>query len=329
MKKKHVVEFPAGLSDVTLPYFIDGLKGEKTRYGMEFNNELGSGQINNIKLSSNLEVSLQKALFKGPVKFIQSPNQNKSYFAVSFCNSAEIGHKTQDLEKTFGAKSIEGVFFSNIKEIQEFSFPGNQNIHYVSFRFYGDFAATLPHSPYGDDELYKLINQQDNFVIYEHLRLEMTELMNDLEKLNPKDSIDLLSIKGKAYELLGCFFKTFYERKLSSQGPRLPKEDIEVAFKVKNEILSDLSQSPTINELAEKYGVSQSKLKQIFKQVFGNTIYQLYQGVRMEKAKKLLSTREYKVSQVGYELGYSNLSHFSEAFKKQFGILPTQYIESL
>lgn len=329
MKKNRVVKFPAGLSEVTLPFFIKGLNGTRTRYGMRFDNEIGNGQIDNIKLADSLEVSLQKAFFNKPVQFIQKPNQTKPYFAVSFCNSAEIGHKTKNEEKFFGAKSTDGVFFSNIRDIQEFSFPQNKNIHYISFRFYGDFASSLPHSPSQNDELYKLINQAGNFVIYEHLRLEMTNLMSDLEKLNPENSIELLSIKGKAYDLLGCFFTTFYERKLSSQGPQLPKEDIEIAFKVKDEILSDLSESPTINELALKYGVSQSKLKQIFKQVFGKTIYQLYQGVRMEKAKTLLSSKEYKVSQVGYELGYSNLSHFSEAFKKQFGVLPTQYIESL
>lgn len=43
---------------------------------------------------------------------------------------------------------------------------------------------------------------------------------------------------------------------------------------------------------------------------------------KMNLARQLLDTKIYSVSDVGYQLGYSNLSHFTEAFKKEFGINP-------
>jgi len=43
---------------------------------------------------------------------------------------------------------------------------------------------------------------------------------------------------------------------------------------------------------------------------------------RLEKAKEMLKTGNYSVKQVGYDIGFSNLSNFAKAFKKEFGILP-------
>jgi AraC-like DNA-binding protein len=43
----------------------------------------------------------------------------------------------------------------------------------------------------------------------------------------------------------------------------------------------------------------------------------------MQKARSLLLTGQYTVKEVGLQLGYTNLSNFSLAFKKEFGILPS------
>jgi len=58
----------------------------------------------------------------------------------------------------------------------------------------------------------------------------------------------------------------------------------------------------------------------LFKQTFGDTIYNYFQGARMEEAAFLLKQGGYSVSEAGYELGFSNLSHFSRLFKRRYGI---------
>jgi AraC-like DNA-binding protein len=44
----------------------------------------------------------------------------------------------------------------------------------------------------------------------------------------------------------------------------------------------------------------------------------------MIKAKSLLMLREYSIKEVGIMVGYSNLSHFANSFKKEFGFLPSE-----
>ena len=71
--------------------------------------------------------------------------------------------------------------------------------------------------------------------------------------------------------------------------------------------------------------MSPSKLKRLFKQIFGNSIFNYYQDFRMKEAARLLKEEKLSVSEVGYQLGFTNLSHFSRIFKKHIGMNPKQY----
>jgi transcriptional regulator GlxA family with amidase domain len=56
------------------------------------------------------------------------------------------------------------------------------------------------------------------------------------------------------------------------------------------------------------------RIKQIFRQAFGDSIYNYYQSERMSHAAQLL--KEYSVSEAGYHIGFSNLSHFTRVFER-------------
>ncbi len=57
-------------------------------------------------------------------------------------------------------------------------------------------------------------------------------------------------------------------------------------------------------------------------------LYEFFNRNRREKAKEMLKTGEYSVKQVGVAIGFSNLSNFAKAFKKEFGILPKEIIRT-
>ena len=95
----------------------------------------------------------------------------------------------------------------------------------------------------------------------------------------------------------------------------------------RDRLLGDLSAPPTIAELAMEVGLNQLKLKQGFKVLFGTSVYALFQRHRMERARELLF--EHNVTETALILGYSNISHFSTAFRKQFGMLPSEARKSI
>ncbi len=77
----------------------------------------------------------------------------------------------------------------------------------------------------------------------------------------------------------------------------------------------------TIAELSRKCAINEFKLKSGFKALYGKTIHQYIVSARMKQAVKLLREK-YTVEEVAEKTGYSTVSGFYKAFKKEFGYLP-------
>ncbi|UII25713.1 AraC family transcriptional regulator [Fulvivirga maritima] len=97
------------------------------------------------------------------------------------------------------------------------------------------------------------------------------------------------------------------------------KAQILVAEKILRE---RFNKTITIKELSALTGINQSKLKRNFKAVFHEPIFAYLTSIRMEEAKKML-LNNCSVSEVAYSIGYKNPQHFTTAFKKKFGYLPS------
>lgn len=89
-------------------------------------------------------------------------------------------------------------------------------------------------------------------------------------------------------------------------------------------LLRDLANAPDIDTLARACGLNAFQLKQGFKQLFGLSVHALYQHERMHQAWQLIESGQANASEAGALVGYSNASHFGAAFRKQFGLLPSE-----
>ncbi|WP_209272316.1 helix-turn-helix domain-containing protein [Wenyingzhuangia aestuarii] len=93
---------------------------------------------------------------------------------------------------------------------------------------------------------------------------------------------------------------------------------------VEKHIRLNLKKELTIPELSLLAGMNTSKLKKSFKQLYGTTIFKYITSLRIEKAKELIQKEKYTIAQASYEVGYKNPQHFTVAFKKMLGYLPSQ-----
>jgi AraC family transcriptional regulator len=91
-------------------------------------------------------------------------------------------------------------------------------------------------------------------------------------------------------------------------------------------LLQHIGEPITIKALSRKVAINECYLKKGFKEIFGTTIFDFYQSQRMEHAKYLLYEKGLSVTEVSHLLGYSSISHFSTAFKKQTGIKPCELL---
>ncbi len=115
---------------------------------------------------------------------------------------------------------------------------------------------------------------------------------------------------------------------LMSEAPRkeVLSADEQFLTKVKDEILRQMSNEQlSVESLAEQIGMSRVHLYRKISGLTGMSVNELIRKLRLHRAAQLLQQLWGPVSQVAYEVGFSNLSYFSKVFKEEFGTLPSEY----
>lgn len=138
------------------------------------------------------------------------------------------------------------------------------------------------------------------------------------------ETFELFFLRVKAEELI-CRLLMELEKRDEKYLYPLNSRDIQTIYKVKEQMLAHLENPPTIRELAVRAGMSPTKLKRLFSQIFGNSIFSYYQEFRIKEAARLLKEEKLSVSDAGYRLGFTNLSHFSRVFEQHMGFKPKRY----
>lgn len=157
----------------------------------------------------------------------------------------------------------------------------------------------------------------------------MAIVLNQLINYSLNQSIKHLYFKGKAYEILSLYFNRNEDANIE-QCPFLVDETNVIKIrKAKDIIISKIAEPPSLQELADEIGLSLKKLKEGFKQIYGDSVFSFLFDYKMEVARKLLESGDNNVNEVGLKVGYSTSSHFIAAFKKKYGTTPKKYLMSL
>ena len=157
----------------------------------------------------------------------------------------------------------------------------------------------------------------------------MAVVLSQILSSNIHESMKALYLKGKVYELLSLYFNKNEDTDIE-QCPFLIDEDNVRKIRLAKEIiLKNMSEPPSLQELSEEIGLSLNKLKEGFKQLYGDTVFGYLLNHKMEEARRMLASTNYNVNEVGLRIGYSTSSHFIAAFKKKYGTTPKKYLMSL
>jgi AraC-like DNA-binding protein len=98
---------------------------------------------------------------------------------------------------------------------------------------------------------------------------------------------------------------------------------LEKAVAIINEHISDTLFR--VEMLADNLAVSQSLLYKKINSLVGISPNELIKRLRLNKAVKLIESNSGNISEIALEVGFINPAHFSEAFKKHFGVAPSQF----
>ncbi|HDZ15131.1 hypothetical protein LCGC14_0661280 [marine sediment metagenome] len=191
-------------------------------------------------------------------------------------------------------------------------------------KFHSLFSKEADYIPFLSTE-----NKDKKYYSQEAVNPAIAVVLSQIMNYNLHPSIKELYIKGKTYELISLYFNKG-EGTDVEQCPFLVDEDnVRRIRKAKEIMLARMAEPPTLKELSEEIGLSLKKLKEGFKQIYGDSVFSFLFDYKMEFARKMLETGRHNVNEVGLKVGYSTASHFISAFKKKYGTTPKKYLMAM
>jgi AraC-like DNA-binding protein len=175
------------------------------------------------------------------------------------------------------------------------------------------------------NRLLQTIFSGDKPFLYEQLvSAEMQKVAGNIFEVHAPEALSDFYLKLRAEELIYLFFVELLKRENKHNYP-INNTDVKKIYMIRNQIISDLSSPPNLSVLTNIGNMSESKMNRLFKQIFGYTIYNYYQLMRMQEAARLIKVERLTVSEVGYKMGFTNLSQFTRIFEQHVGMKPKKY----
>ncbi|MBN9382245.1 MAG: helix-turn-helix transcriptional regulator [Chitinophagaceae bacterium] len=174
------------------------------------------------------------------------------------------------------------------------------------------------------DYLGKLLQPSNSFFINEQLTTDMRDVLGELQVPPAARSLQQLFYHTRVLQLIYLLMERLNKRAFL---PNKNSDPLHIAriFNARAMLVSDLSSPPTIASLARHVLLSESLLKQSFREMFGVSIYQYFQRMRLDRARRLLAENNRTVKEVAYELGFTNTGHFSRLFERTFHVKPKKF----
>ncbi len=295
------------------------LKGKK----LILQEKSGKGTIDVVNIQEGLAITFINVTLASNLKLKRIATKTNDHFILNFYfSSINIKEKIDTMVQSLGFDFYSIMLYSSMTE-SESIIPANIPVSIFNITFSKKWLhQNVLGAENKANNLQKFFGKQGPIYLYENLDFNFNTILKEITQSS--ENINKISLFSNVLRLLANFFKKIEARSVIGKDAYINPQDLENLLRVRKTIEHNWHEKPSNTVLAEQAGMSLSKFKQLFKQVFGDSPYQYYLNFKMEKALELLQKKEYSVSDIGYIVGYSNLSQFSKIFKKKYNFLPSE-----
>lgn len=189
-------------------------------------------------------------------------------------------------------------------------------------RYFGDYAASLP-----EDISQRLCGEGDElFALRLALLPRLAQLVHEFSTLSVQGPRRIVQAEALVMlilcEIVGMLEEAPHD---AASTCRMTDLDIRCLRRARAILQERYFAPPTIETLAREVGMGTTKLKNGFKGLFGITICQFTNEIRMDRARALLLKPDMPIARVAEMLGYEYQNSFTAAFRRHFGVLPKDY----
>ncbi|MBP2834154.1 BLUF domain-containing protein [Aquimarina sp. U1-2] len=309
--------------------FIENYNSAK----LTFDNHHGKGFISTYQIFSGLIAKVYNLRLTKELKFTKKEVDNHPTYFV-YCVKGYYFHKFENesvLEKI--AKNQNVILSGNHFDGHEIYLPSEVDLQisilFLSadrFEKVGNKKAKRLEGALSDLALSFELDQKSNF--FGEINPETSQFAEVLVKNKRIDVIGMLITEGAILNTLASQLLNHEKYRNVSRRVKISKGDLNKMIELGDHIKDNMNTKISVDQLSEISGLNAKKLQKACNYLYGETIGNLIQRLRIERARQLLQTTELTVSEVCYKVGFSSRSYFSKIFTEHFGVLPSDFKNS-
>ncbi|MBF0186927.1 MAG: helix-turn-helix transcriptional regulator [Magnetococcales bacterium] len=172
-----------------------------------------------------------------------------------------------------------------------------------------------------------LKGEDTSFMAHPRITLPIRQLIAEIQSPPYDGAMRALYIQGKIFELMAATLQDLSGERNSPR--RTLGEDRRKALRARDILMNNLETPPRVDALARQVGLSQKRLNDVFRDLFGATVFQCLGQWRLEMARDLLMKSDLSIKQISYQMGYAHPNNFILAFSKRFKTPPGRFRKGL
>ncbi len=198
--------------------------------------------------------------------------------------------------------------------------PKNMHTCAASFLIMPEFLTTVLAERYKlDTPLADMLNKLSNTLLVP----EINNVILQVVSYTPRGQAASLFYEAKLLEL----FSIVLDEYEYNGHPRMVigKTDVESIHKLAAHLKIIYNQHIDFQRLAVVCYMSKTKMRYVFREVYGMTIMEYVQSLRLHKAKGMLAESDVAIGQISQAVGYTQQGTFTDFFSRSTGLTPKEY----
>jgi AraC-like DNA-binding protein len=183
-------------------------------------------------------------------------------------------------------------------------------------------ASVTPRAPRTSHAVFTFTHGPSDAVTY----LAQRQLCERLEAAHPVEGLEPLEIEEQVVGFLAALAPRAAEREASRGPGESALRRGQLADDARAALAGSLSENVHLADIARRVGASVFHLCRVFKEFQGSTLHAYRLDLRLRLALERLDGGGGDLTTIAMELGFSSHSHFTAAFKRQFGRTPSAYM---
>lgn len=193
--------------------------------------------------------------------------------------------------------------------------------------------VSAPHSWFGrftdDDEvearnLHKFVSKHGSLQAWEPSNRILALCEQILSPPTSPGIVHRLGVESKAIEIFATALASLGGAQHSEDSPEATMRHITRARTVRQFLIDHVDENIELPAIAKAVGMSVESMQRAFKSAYGTTVVDFVREYRLHQARRAICQEGISVSEAAYRAGYTSPANFSTAFKKLFGLTPSE-----